>query len=48
MENEDFLQEQQDKLKEIISPYQKELNRGQRLADFLKQCIRCVGRDDFL
>jgi len=40
--------EKQDKLKKIASPYQKELNRGQRLADFLKQCIRCVGRDDFL
>jgi len=24
------------------------LNRGQRLADFLKQCICCVGRDGFL
>jgi hypothetical protein len=48
MDNEHFLQEQQDKLKEIVSPYQKELNRGQRLADFLKQCIRCIGRDDFL
>jgi len=48
MENEIFLLEHQDRLKEIISPYQKELNRGQRLADFLKQCIRCVGRDDFL
>jgi hypothetical protein len=48
MENEIFLLEHQDRLKEIISPYQKELNRGQRLADFFKQCIRCVGRDDFL
>ncbi len=48
MDNETFLLEQQDKLKEITSPYQKELNRGQRLADFLKQCIRCVSRDDFL
>ena len=31
-----------------MRPFQKELNRGQRLADFLKKCIRCVGRDDFL
>jgi hypothetical protein len=48
MNNEEFLQDKQDRLKEIVSPYQRELNRGQRLADFLKQCIRCVSRDDFL
>lgn len=48
MDNESFLQEKQEQLNEIVRPFQKELNRGQRLADFLKKCIRCVGRDDFL
>ena len=48
MENEDFLQLSQEKLTEIVRPFQQELNRRQRLADFIKQCIRCAGRDDFL
>ena len=48
MDNDSYLLEKQEKLNEITRPFQKELNRGQRLADFLKQCIRCVGRDDFL
>lgn len=48
MDNEAYLQENKEKLNEIVRPFQKELNRRQRLADFLKQCIRCVGRDDFL
>ncbi len=48
MDNDSYLTQNQEKLNEIVRPFQKELNRGQRLADFLKQCIRCVGRDDFL
>ncbi len=48
MDNEFNLQEKQEQLKEIVNPYQKELNRRQRFADFLKQCQRCVDRDDFL
>lgn len=48
MDNETYLQEKQDQLNEIARPYQKELNRTQRLADFLKLCVRCAGRDDFL
>ena len=48
MDNEAYLQENKEKLNAIVRPFQKELNRKQRLADFLKQCIRCVGRDDFL
>lgn len=48
MDNESYLQEQQEKLKAIVSPFQAELNRSQKLADFLKQCVRCVGKDDFL
>lgn len=46
--NETFLQDSQENLKQILQPYQKELNRKQRMADFVKQCIRCVDRDDFL
>ncbi|MCI5195314.1 MAG: hypothetical protein D3919_03625 [Candidatus Electrothrix sp. AW5] len=48
MDTETFLQENQENLNNILRPFQKELNRGQRLADFLKQCVRCLGRDDFL
>lgn len=48
MDTESFLQENQDKLNNILRPFQQELNRGQRLADFLKQCVRCLGRDDYL
>lgn len=48
MDNEAYLQENKEKLNAIVRPFQKELNRKQRLADFLKQCIRCVERDDFL
>lgn len=46
--NKSFLQENQEKLSEIVRPFQQELNRGQRLADFIKQCIRCASRNDFL
>jgi len=48
MDNEAYLQEKQEQLKTVLSPYQKELNRGQKLADFLKQCVNCASRDDFL
>ncbi|MBW1637128.1 MAG: hypothetical protein JRJ68_12740 [Deltaproteobacteria bacterium] len=48
MDNDFYLLDNTDKLNDIVRPFQKELNRGQRLADFLKQCIRCAGRDDFL
>ena len=48
MEKELFLQESQQELKEILGPFQREVNYQQRLADFMKQCVRCVGRDDFL
>ncbi|MCK5680131.1 hypothetical protein KAI46_04895 [bacterium] len=43
-----FLQENQDNLKEILKPFQQELKQGQRLADFIKKCIRSAERDDFL
>ncbi|WP_446009876.1 hypothetical protein [Candidatus Electrothrix sp.] len=48
IDQESFLQENQENINNILRPFQKELNRGQRLADFLKQCLRCLGRDDFL
>lgn len=47
MENEAFLQEQRDRLNELVRPYQRETNRRQRLADFINQCMRSAARDDF-
>jgi hypothetical protein len=47
MENEAFLQEQRDRLNEFVRPYQREINRRQRLADFVNQCMRSAARDDF-
>lgn len=47
MDNEAFLQEQQNQLSEMLRPYQREVNRRQRLADFVNRCIRSAGRDDF-
>ena len=46
-DQEEFLQEMQDALSEVLRPYQQRLNRRQRMADFLRQCIRSAGRDDF-
>jgi len=48
MDTENFLQENQENINNILRPFQQELNRGQRLADFLKTCVRCLGRDDYL
>ena len=47
MEQDNFLQAQQSRLTEMLRPYQRELTRRQRLADFVNACIRSVGRDDF-
>ena len=47
MDNETFLQEQQDELSGMLRPYQSELRRRERLADFVNKCIRSAGRDDF-
>jgi hypothetical protein len=47
MEHEDFLQEQQAKLTDMLRPYQREVNRRQGIADFVNRCIRSAGRDDF-
>jgi hypothetical protein len=47
VENDAFLQEQQARLTDMLRPYQREVNRRQRLADFVNQCLRSLGRDDF-
>jgi hypothetical protein len=47
VDNEEFLQTQQTELNEMLRPYQREVNRQQRLADFVNRCIRSAGRDDF-
>ena len=47
VDNEEFLQTQQAELNEMLRPYQREVNRQQRLADFVNRCIRSAGRDDF-
>ncbi len=47
MDNETFLQEQQDHMNSMLRPYQSELRRRERLADFVNKCIRSAGRDDF-
>lgn len=47
MDNETFLQEQQDQMSGMLRPYQSELRRRERLADFVNKCIRSAGRDDF-
>lgn len=47
MEPQDFLREQQDRLTEMLRPYQREVNRRQGIANFVNTCIRSAGRDDF-
>ena len=47
-ENNAFLESVQEDLKKIVQPYQSELNQKQKKADFIRQCIRSAGRDDFL
>lgn len=36
-----------DQLQEIIKPFQQEQNQRQKKADFLKQCVRCIEKNDF-
>ena len=43
----EFLEEMQEELSEVLRPYQQRLNRRQRMADFVRQCIRCADRNDF-
>jgi len=47
-ETNEFLENAQETLKQIVQPFQRDLNQKQKKADLIKQCIRCAGRDDFL
>ena len=47
MEQDTFLQEQQARLTDLLRPYQRELTRRQRIADFVNACLRSASRDDF-
>jgi len=47
VEPEGALQTEQTRLAEMLRPYQRDLNRRQRLADFVTACIRSAERDDF-
>jgi hypothetical protein len=44
----EFLEDVQKDLKEIVQPFQRDLNQKQKKAELIKQCIRCAERDDFL
>ena len=43
-----FLEDIQDDLKQIVQPFQRDLNQKQKKADFIRLCIRCAAKDDFL
>lgn len=47
MEAEGALLVEQTKLAELLRPYQRDVNRRQRIADFVAACIRSAERDDF-
>ena len=47
-DHETLLQDSQEGLNEIVKPYQVEINRRQRMANFIKTCMRCASRNDFL
>jgi hypothetical protein len=47
MEQETFVQEQQARLTDLLRPYQREVNRRQRIVDFVNKCLRSASRDDF-
>jgi hypothetical protein len=47
-ESNEFLEGIQEDLKQIVQPFQRDLNQKQKKADFIQLCIRCAGRDDFL
>ncbi|MBP8644583.1 MAG: hypothetical protein KBH99_00505 [Syntrophobacteraceae bacterium] len=46
--NQAFLEQVQGQLGEILKPYQRQLNRQQKMAEFVNSCIRCAARDDFI
>lgn len=45
--NETVTEAATEHLSEVLKPYQKEVNRQQRMADFVRTCIRSAQRDDF-
>jgi len=47
-EDTNFLENIQDELKQIVQPYQRDLNQKIKKSEFIKLCIRCADRDDFL
>ncbi len=47
-DSQDFLQEAQQQLTDILKPYQQQLARGVRLAGFLQQVLKSAERNDFL
>src|SRR5262249_40162311 len=47
MKQDSCLQKHRARPTDMLRPYQRELTRRQRLADFVNACIRSVGRDDF-
>ena len=47
-DHETLLRDAQEGLNEIIKPYQVEVNRRQRMTNFVKTCMRCASRNDFL
>lgn len=47
-ENIELPDDVQEALKQILQPYQRDLNQKQKKADLIKLCIRCAARDDFL
>ncbi len=47
-ETNQFFEDVQEQLKQIVQPFQRDLNQKQKKADLIKQCIRCAGKDDFL
>jgi len=47
-ETNEFLEDVQKDLKEILQPFQRDLNQKEKKAELIKQCIRCAERNDFL
>ena len=47
-ETSTFLDDIQESLKQIVQPFQRDLNQRQKKAEFIKLCIRCAAKDDFL
>lgn len=48
MDETTFLEDSQEDLKQIVQPFQRDLNKQQKKADFIKQCIRYASRNDFI